>query len=148
MAFERLTKDARAAVVASEEEARSSGHGTIGAEHLLLALAAHSDLRELGLDHEVLVAALAHEDERSLAAVGIAAGDFGLPVTRPRRPKPKLAASAKLALHRALTIAVNRGERRIHVGHLLHGVLAAEHGRVPRALQTAGLDVDELRAQI
>jgi ATP-dependent Clp protease ATP-binding subunit ClpA len=149
MAFERFTKDARAAVLtASEEEARSSGHGTIEAEHLLLALAAHPDLRELGLDHEALVAALAQEDERSLAAVGIAAGDFSLPVTRRRRPKPKLAASAKLALQRALTIAVNRGERRIHAGHLLYGVLAAEHGRVPRALQIAGIDVDELRARI
>jgi ATP-dependent Clp protease ATP-binding subunit ClpA len=149
MAFERFTKDARAAVLtASEKEARSSGQGTIEAEHLLLALAAHPDLRELGLDHEALVAALVQEEERSLAAVGIAAGDFGLPVTRSRRPKPKLATSAKLALQRALTIAVDRGERRIHAGHLLYGVLAAERGRVPRALQIAGIDVDELRARI
>lgn len=149
MAFERFTKDARAAVLtASEEEARSSGQGTIEAEHLLLALAAHPDLRELGLDHETLGAALAQEDERSLAAVGIAAGDFYLPVTRSRRPKPKLARSAKLALQRALTIAVDRGERRIHAGHLLYGVLAAERGRVPRALRIAGIDVDELRARI
>jgi hypothetical protein len=83
-----------------------------------------------------------------LAAVGIASGDFDLPVTRRGRRKPKLATSAKLALQRGLTIAVNRGERRIHAGHVLYGVLAAEHGRVPRALLIAGTDVDELRAQI
>jgi ATP-dependent Clp protease ATP-binding subunit ClpA len=148
MAFERLTKDARAAVLAaSEEEARSTGHGSVEAEHLLLALAAHPDLSGLGLDHDALAAALAQEEERSLAAVGVAAGDFEMPIRRGRR-KPKLATSAKLALQRALTIAVKRGERRIQAGHLLHGVLAAEQGRVPRALQIAGTDVDELRAQI
>jgi hypothetical protein len=48
----------------------------------------------------------------------------------------------------AVSIAVNRGERRIHAGHVLYGVLAAEHGRVPRALLIAGIDVDDLRAQI
>jgi ATP-dependent Clp protease ATP-binding subunit ClpA len=149
MAFERFTKDARAAVLsASEEAARSSGHATVEAEHLLLALAVHVDLRELGLDHDELVAALAAEEERSLAAVGIASSDFDLPVRHRGRRKPKLATSAKLALQRAATIAVRRGERRIHAGHLLHGVLAAEHGRVPRALQIAGIDVDELRARI
>jgi ATP-dependent Clp protease ATP-binding subunit ClpA len=149
MAFERFTKNARTAVLtASEEEARSSGQGTIEAEHLLLALAAHPELRKLGLDHDGLVAALAQEEERSLAAVGIAADDFGLPVVPRRRPKPKLATSAKLALQRALRLAVDRGERRIHAGHLLYGVLAAEHGRVPRALQIAGIDVDELRVRI
>jgi hypothetical protein len=31
---------------------------------------------------------------------------------------------------------------------LLAGVLGAEQGRVPRALQIAGVDVDELRAQL
>ena len=48
----------------------------------------------------------------------------------------------------AVSIAVNRGERRIHAGHVLYGLLAAEHGRVPRALLIAGIDVDELPAQI
>jgi hypothetical protein len=111
-------------------------------------LAAHPDLRKLGLDHDQLIAALAQEEERSLAAVGIAASDFDLPVRHPGRLKPKLATSAKLALHRAATSAVKRGERRIHARHSLHGVLAAEHGRVPRALQIAGIDIDELRAHI
>jgi ATP-dependent Clp protease ATP-binding subunit ClpA len=149
MAFERFTKDARAAVLsASEEAARSSGQTTLEAEHLLLALAVHPDLRHLGLKHDELVTALEQEEERSLAAVGISASEFELPVIHPRPAKPKLATSAKLALQRAAEIAVGRRERRIRAGHLLQGVLAAERGRVPRALGIAGVDVDQLRAQI
>ena len=36
--FERFTKDARAAVIAGEHEARSLRHGWIGTEHVLLGL--------------------------------------------------------------------------------------------------------------
>ncbi len=148
MAFERLTKDARAAIVAAVEEARATGRGSVEAEHLLLALASHPDLRALGLDHGELAAALAQEEERSLAAVGIAAGDFAMGVGHRNPRRPKLATSAKLALQRAVTTAVKRGDRRIRAAHLLHGVLAAEHGRVPRTLRIAGIDIDELRAQV
>jgi ATP-dependent Clp protease ATP-binding subunit ClpA len=148
MAFERFTKDARAAVLAALGEARSSGQSAVEAEHLLLALAAHPDLHKLGLNRDELVAALAQEEERSLAAVGITAVDFDLPVARRGNSAPKLATSAKLALQRGLTIAVKHGGRRIQARHVLGGVLAAEHGRVPRALQIAGIDIDQLRAQI
>jgi ATP-dependent Clp protease ATP-binding subunit ClpA len=149
MAFQRFTPDARAAVLsASEEAARSSGQATLEAEHLLLALATHPDLRRLGLDRDELVAALEQEELRSLAAVGIAASDFDLPVRHRGQRKPKLATSAKLALQRAAEIAVGRRERRVRAAHLLHGVLAAERGRVPRALLIAGIDIDELRARI
>ena len=149
MAFERFTKEARATVAAAfDEEARSGARGTVEAEHLLLALTAHPDLHGLGLDHAAILAALAHEEERSLASVGIAAGDFDPPPARPGRRSPKLATSAKLALERSVAAAVKRGERRITAAHLLLGVLAAERGRVPRALQIAGIDVDELRSRI
>jgi ATP-dependent Clp protease ATP-binding subunit ClpA len=148
MGLERFTKDARTAVAAALQQARSSGHSSIEAEHLLLALSTHPDLHKLGLDRDDLVAALAQEEGRSLAAVGIAGPDFDLPPARRDNRRPKLATSAKLALQRGSTIAVTRGERRIQARHLLGGVLAAEHGRVPRALQIAGIDIDELRARI
>jgi ATP-dependent Clp protease ATP-binding subunit ClpA len=149
MAFERLALDVRAVVLAaSQEEARSLGSATIEAEHLLLALTAHPSLQHLGLDHDHIEQALAQEEERSLAAVGITAGDFDVPAPQAITRRPKLATSAKLALPRALTAAVRRGDRRIGPHHLLHGVLAADRGRVPRALQIAGIDIDDLRTKL
>jgi ATP-dependent Clp protease ATP-binding subunit ClpA len=58
--FERFTDQARAAVVAAQDEARSLGHGWIGTEHLLLGLLADGDssvtrrLGELGLTHDAV----------------------------------------------------------------------------------------------
>ena len=81
--LERFVKDVRRVVVrAAEEEAQGLGSGTVEAEHLLLALAADEDgpagrlLADSGLGHDALLAALERETERSLAAVGVAAGDF------------------------------------------------------------------------
>jgi ATP-dependent Clp protease ATP-binding subunit ClpA len=148
MAFERFTADARAAVVGARDQARTLGHHTVESEHLLLALAACPEFQALGLDHDELVGALAREDERSLAAVGVAAGELE-PTVAARAPrKLQIATSAKLALQRAMAVAVSRGDWRVDAGHVLLGVLAAEHGRVPRALRIAGIDVEDLRAHI
>ena len=141
--FERFTQDARAVVKAAEAQAAQLGSPTIEAEHLLLALADREAV--IGLDRDEVLAALEAERDRSLAAVGIATSDFGLPpaaVTRPR-----FAASSKLALERALRAAVARSDRRLAGGHILLGVLAAEAGTVPRALALAGVDRDDLRAR-
>ena len=145
MAFERFTGDARAAVVAAREQARTSGRHTVESEHLLLALAARP---EFGLDASRLADAFAHEEERSLAAIGLAAGEFESGAGGRARREPRFATSSKLALQRAVAIAAKRGDRRLTAGHVVLGVLAAEHGRVPRALQLAEVDVDELRARI
>jgi ATP-dependent Clp protease ATP-binding subunit ClpA len=69
------------------------------------------------------------------------------PATRARR-EPRMATSAKLALHRALSAAKRRGDRHLDAGHVLLGVLTAEHGRAARALRIAEIDVDALREQI
>ena len=145
MAFERFTSDARAAVVAAREEARTSGQHTVESEHLLLALAARP---EFGLDRDRLVGALAHEEEQSLAAVGVAAGELEPPTRSRARREPQFATSSKLALRRAVAAAAKDGDRRLTAGHVLLGVIAAEHGRVPRALRIAEIDVDDLRARI
>jgi ATP-dependent Clp protease ATP-binding subunit ClpA len=149
MAGVRFTEDARTLVLTrAREEVLARGEDWIEAEHLLLALADHPDLRDLGLDRERLDAALAEEELRSLAAVGVSTGEFDLSYT-PRRPRnAKLATSSKQALHRAVKLAVGHGQRRVSAHHLLWGVLAADHGRVPRALQLAGIDIAELRRQL
>jgi hypothetical protein len=149
MAAVRFTKDARTFVLTrAREEVLGRGQDVIEAEDLMLAVADHPDLRDLGLDRERLVAALAEEEQRSLAAVGVSAGEFDLSYTARRPRKAKLATSSKLALHRAVKLAVGRGERRVSAQHLLWGVIAAEYGRVPRALQIADVDVEELRRRL
>lgn len=146
--FERFATDARSSVEGAREQARAFGAGTIEAEHLLLALSLNTEVRKLGLDHEQLVEALASEEEHSLAAVGINRSDYDAPVSTRRADKPKLGASAKLAVQRALTVTAKRGQRRITTANLLLGLLGAEHGRVPRALRIAGIDAHELRARL
>lgn len=149
MALARLTKDARASVLAAAgEEARSSGQDSVEAEHLLLALVDHPDLRDFGLDRGRLLAALAEEEERSLAVLGVSAGEFDLSCTARRPRRAKHSTSSKLALQRAVKLAIRRGDRRVGARHLLAGVLVAEHGRVPRALRIAAVDVDEILAHL
>ena len=148
MTFPRFAGDARSAVAAAtREEAEIQGRGVVEAEHLLLALASHPDLRHLGLDHDELAAALAREEEESLAAVGVAVYD--LPASPAAAPgHTRLATSAKLAIERAAKITVKRGQRRITAASLLLGILTAEQGRVPRALQLASIDIRDLRARL
>jgi ATP-dependent Clp protease ATP-binding subunit ClpA len=140
--FERFTREARAVVKEADGEARRLGSRTIEAEHMLLALAGREPL---GLDRDEILRALEAERERSLMAVGISADDFDLrpaPFTRPR-----MAASAKVALERSVRASLARSDRRIEAGHILLGVLAAEAGTVPRALALADIDRDELRTR-
>jgi ATP-dependent Clp protease ATP-binding subunit ClpA len=142
--LERFTRDARTVVKAAATHARGLGSPTIEAEHLLLALAdCQPVLADVGLDHDGVLAALDEERLRSLLAVGISASDFDLPPAPLTRPR--IAASSKLALARAVRAAVDRSEKRIAGGHVLLGVLAAEAGTVPRALAIAGIDRQELR---
>lgn len=148
MAFQHFAGDARSAVAAAvQEEAEMEGRGLVQAEHLLLALASHPDLRHLGLDRDALATALAREEEESFAAVGVAAYD--LPTSSATGSgSARLATSSKLAVARALKITAKRGQRRITAANLLLGILSAEKGRVPRALRLAGIDIGDLRARL
>ena len=143
--FNRFTGEARRVVRCAEREARELGSPTVEAEHLLLALtwADEPTMAAAGLDRETIVYALDAEREQSLMSVGIAAGDIGVP---PRRIEghPRVAASARIALERALKAAAARRDRRVVAGHILLGLLAAEAGTVPRALAQAGVDRREL----
>lgn len=148
MAFQHFARQTRAVVVAAvRAEAATDGRGLVEAEHLLLALADDPELRRLGLDREEIASALAREEERSLAAVGVAADELPRP-RAPRLGSPRLATSAKLAIERAARITARRGQRRMTPQTILLGVIGAEHGRVPRALALADIDVAELRARL
>ena len=146
--FAHLAADARSAVVrAAEQEAQALGSATVEAEHVLLALAADTAgpvgrlLAEVGCDHDGVLAALELETDRSLAAVGVALGDFGLAgVATTRRKKTRFAASAKRSLERAVQTAQARGDRTVTAAHLLVGILRGEIGTVARAVEAAGLD--------
>lgn len=146
----RFPREARRVAEGAREVARAQGVATVEAEHLLLALADRAGgpvadvLAGAGLDGEALLKALDAETARSLAAVGVSRAAFDLPAAAPAARAPRWGTSAKLALQRSLRAAVARGDRSIGPGHVLLGVLGAEHGTVPRALRIAGVDRQEL----
>jgi ATP-dependent Clp protease ATP-binding subunit ClpA len=113
--FERFTDRARRAVTASQEEARSLGHGYIGTEHLLLGLLREEDgiaarvLKSVGVSHDGVRADLESvvgrgtaptDDAEALRAIGIDLDAVRASVERafgpgaleraptPRRPRP------------------------------------------------------------
>jgi len=144
--FERFTKDARAAVTTAQDLARERGAIHVEAEHLLLAVAggispASVVLREHGLDRAGLDEALREETVRSLAAVGVSADALQF---APFTESPKLGTSAKLVLERSLKIALTRGDKHLDQRHLTLAALEPRRGTVPRALECAGIDRDEL----
>ena len=94
-------------------------------------------LHEAGLDRDGLLAALEAETARSLAAVGVSAEP---PRFSPYVETPRFAASSKLALERALRVAVARKDNHIGPEHVVLGVLRATTGTVPRALECAEVD--------
>jgi ClpA/ClpB-like protein len=102
-------------------------------------------LHDEGLDYDGLAAALVAETTRSLAAVGVAADALAF---RPYVERPRLATSAKLALERALRVAIARADKQIAGEHITLGILRATTGTVPRALECAGVDRAALTAKV
>jgi len=148
--FNRFTKDARGTVTHAIEVARDLGAPTVEAEHLLLAITRHESavaraLHAHGLDYDGLASALVAETERSLAAVGVRAGDVSF---SPHVEAPRIARSMKSALELSPRVALERGDRRIESGHVALAVLRAAHGTVPRALAIAGVDRETLAANV
>ena len=141
----KFVKESQFVVVQAREEARTLGSRTVEAEHLLLALArrtgdpAGTALAEAGLDHAAVTEALEAERDQTLAAVGVSVSAFDLPPVTPAKSEPGWGTSAKLSLQRAFTAAAERGDKGIVPAHVLLGVLAAEAGTVPRALERAGV---------
>jgi len=141
-----------AVVERAGQEARQDGSGTTEAQHLLLAVAAEPEtttqqvLRSVGLDHGSIREALDREFERSLGAAGISLATFNVPPASVVPDRPRLGASAKLALERGFSAAPRRSDLR--PAHLLLGIVAAQVGTVPRALDLAGVDRADLRGRV
>jgi ATP-dependent Clp protease ATP-binding subunit ClpA len=144
--FNRFTKGAKEVVVAAEEQARSLGSSSIEAEHLLLAYAAAAP--RPALDRERLLSALEADFESSLRAAGVSEETIAAAPPPSPTGKPGFGTSSKAALENAFRAAKERGDRRIEARHVALGVLAARRGTVPRALQAAGLEIDELREKV
>jgi ATP-dependent Clp protease ATP-binding subunit ClpA len=132
--------------------AKEDGSATIEAQHLLLAVASDPDpttrqiLTSAGLDRRAIREALDKEFERSLSAAGVDLGAFDLQRTSAAHGRPRLGASAKLAVERGLGSAARK--RDLRPAHLLFGVLDARRGTLPRALELAGVDQTDLRTQV
>lgn len=132
-------------------EAQNDGSTTVEAQHLLLAMAASDDaelgpfLDSLGLEHGAVRAALHREFEHALGAAGVPLGAAPPPRAKsPTRPAGNLGTSVQHALERGL-----EGLRETpQPGHVLLGVLQANVGVVPRALELAGVDRSALVARV
>jgi ATP-dependent Clp protease ATP-binding subunit ClpA len=125
-------------------EASKDGSATVEAQHLLLALAVgpvaapRQLLAEAGLDHAAIRAALSREFQHSLAAAGVTVDASDLPApSYPDEPAPHLGTSARLALERGMDATARKNPR---PAHLLAGILLAQVGTVPRALELVGID--------
>jgi ATP-dependent Clp protease ATP-binding subunit ClpA len=150
--FERFVRDARLAALEATSVAAGLGSGSVEAEHLLISIASTRSaaglaLRDAGLEPQELRDAIQRDFERVLENVGIDASGVDL-TAMCRRTKPRLGASAKLGLERALAEAKRRGDRKVGCEHILRGLLAAEHGAVPRILAAEGIDRDDLTGRL
>ncbi|GAA1763297.1 Clp protease N-terminal domain-containing protein [Agromyces humatus] len=143
-------------ITASIEEAIRRGAAKVEAEHLLLSIAASGDaaaqaLADAGLDYPAIEAALQDERARALRAAGIEpVSDERLHATRNSRPV--WGASIRDALRRGdFKAHRNRGSaerERLAVADALIGVLRADLGTVPRAIEYAGVDRAALIARL
>ena len=141
-------------------EATGRRASSVGAEHVLLAIAADPDaptaqaLAASGLDYSGLADALTIERARSLAAADIQPIDPALLVSAPRAVRPGWAASVRDLLRTADKPAARAAARAGVAGalevELTIGILRAELGTVPRMLAIAGVDrraiIERLRA--
>jgi ATP-dependent Clp protease ATP-binding subunit ClpA len=132
--------------------AQQDGSATIKAEHLLIAIASDQEpstqqiLMSAGLDRRAVREALDREFEHSLSAAGVSPGAFDLRRTGTTHVRPRLGASAKLAVERGLGSVSRKGDLR--PAHLLLGILQARIGTVPRALEVAGIDQAALEVRV
>ena len=157
--FNRFTRTARELVSAACDEALWVGSPTVGAEHLLLAIAggeglAASLLAEEGADGEALRETLEEEEADALAALGISLesvrreveerfgpaaweGDTG------RGGRPSFTGEAKVVLELSLRVALETPTRRIDPEHVLLALLR-QRGRACALLRRLGVGVDAL----
>lgn len=148
MAFDKYL---RAILEDAGREAQADNSTTIEAHHLLLAVAARTDtapaqfLASVGLDHGAVRAALDREFEQGLRAAGTSLAEMRIERAKGAgAPVEGLGPSVPLVLERG----VGQQRQPLRPEHLLIGILRAEVGIVPRALELAGHDRAALLARL
>jgi ATP-dependent Clp protease ATP-binding subunit ClpA len=127
-------------------EAMTHRASAVGAEHVLLAIAAESGapaarvLAESGLDYPGIEAVLSTERKRSLAVADVTSVDPAVLRAERRIAKPAWAASARDLLRAADKPAAKSGRPGALEIELTIGILRANLGTVPRMLALAGID--------
>jgi ATP-dependent Clp protease ATP-binding subunit ClpA len=167
--FERFSRQARDAVVATQVVARETGSRTIDTRHLLVALVEGGGrtpdaLLGAGVDVEALRRSVraglsgSGLDAAALASLGIdldavreqaerVFGPGALDGGQRSSGHLRFLPDARKALELALREAIRAGDRRIDDGHLLLGILRAEcPGR--DAVLAAGVDLAAVRAAV
>ncbi|MFG1608133.1 Clp protease N-terminal domain-containing protein [Actinoplanes sp. NPDC049265] len=116
------------------DRARELGHGHVGPEHLLLAVARDGDCAEI------------------LAGLGLAEPDLRTIVAswydRSGTTAPDLDPHLTALAGRAATIAARLGATRVSAAHLLMAVVADERNAGAAVLRAARADLDELRVRV
>jgi ATP-dependent Clp protease ATP-binding subunit ClpC len=136
MSLDGFGAAASAAMAAAEDEARRSGAGRVGTEHLLLGV--------LGVDGCSAALALAAVGvsaaplRRKVAETSLGAGSDAVGGRSPR---------AERAIGRAHRFAHEARSPEVRSEHLLLGVLDVE-GTAGQVLRGLGVDVDRLRARL
>ncbi|MFI0349488.1 Clp protease N-terminal domain-containing protein [Actinomadura sp. 9N407] len=170
--FERFTKEARAAVIQAQAEARALSHRTIGPEHVLLGLLdgegpAAQALRDHGVWPVGLRTAIGRRggtgplDAEALRSLGIdldavreaAEESFGegaldAPPGRFRKGHIPFSKEAKKALELSLRHAIRLKHKEINGGHILLGILHDEDFASVLVLSEMGVDVAALREDV
>ncbi len=150
--FEKFAPEARVTVIRAQEVCIARGDRMVGAEHLLLAAAESGSalLRTVGLEAGRLENAWDRIESDALRAVGLEVG--GAPPWRERwrrRRHVPFSGSAKSSLQGALREAIDRGDRRIGVEHLVLGLtVQPPQDRAIRILARAGIPASELRSAL
>jgi ATP-dependent Clp protease ATP-binding subunit ClpA len=139
--FERFTEEARAVVLLAQDEATALEADRIGAEHLLLGLAAERGaaarvLEPLGLGYAALRAELEQSggglDADALASIGIDLDEVRRRVEESfgpgalgghRKGRRPFSPEAKKALELSVREAIGLGDRHIGSEHILLGVV-------------------------
>ncbi len=164
--FERFTQEARAVVLLAQDEATALEADRIGAEHLLLGLAAERGaaarvLEPLGLGHAALRAELeqtgAGLDADALASIGIDLDEVRRRVEESFGPgalgghrtgRRPFSPEAKKALELALREAIALGDRHIGSEHILLGVVRDAGEPVAGVLRRHDQSPEAVRAAV
>jgi ATP-dependent Clp protease ATP-binding subunit ClpA len=171
--FERFTDDARAAMVAAQEEARALRHGWIGTEHVLLGVLGASDdgarlLAGFGVDaagvREDVVRIIGRGEEDidpdALATLGIDLDAVRERVERAFGPGAlsrrggcagghvPFCARAKKAIELTLRESIALGAGELRGEHLVLGLLREGDGVAAQILTARGVTLEEARARV